>query len=66
MFRRSAVALAVACSFALPAAQAQIALIAKGSIAGNASDLSGLTGSLENGVAANRLGGLGSGQPLGV
>jgi hypothetical protein len=44
---------------------AQVALIAKGSLttssAGNNADLSGLKGTLENGVPANLLGGLGSG-----
>ena len=45
--------------------QAQIALIAKGTLtgstAGSYADLSGLTGTLENGVPANLLGGFGSG-----
>ncbi len=36
-------------------------LIATGSLSGSASDLSGLTGKLESGVAANLLGGMGSG-----
>jgi len=36
-------------------------LIASGSISGTASDLSGLTGTMENGVAGNLLGGMGSG-----
>jgi len=44
---------------------AQVELIAKGTLtsswAGSYTDLSGLTGSLENGVQANLLGGLGSG-----
>jgi len=40
---------------------ASIDLIATGKISGNASDLSGLSGNLENGVAANLLGGIGSG-----
>jgi Esterase-like activity of phytase len=48
-----------------PCAHAQVALIAKGTLtgssAGNYSDLSGLRGTLENGVRANLLGGLGSG-----
>ena len=45
--------------------QAQVALIAKGTLtsssAGSYADLSGLNGTLENGVSANLLGGLGSG-----
>ena len=49
---------------ALPA-QGQVSLIAKGTLtssrAGDYADLSGLKGTLENGVAANLLGGLGSG-----
>lgn len=40
---------------------ANISLIAVGSLPGNGADLSGLDYSLENGVAANLLGGLGSG-----
>jgi hypothetical protein len=36
-------------------------LIATGSLSGSASDLSGLTGLMENGVAGNLLGGMGSG-----
>ena len=44
---------------------AQVALIAKGTLtgspAGSYADLSGLKGTLENGVPANLLGGLGSG-----
>jgi hypothetical protein len=36
-------------------------LIATGSLSGTASDLSGLTGLMENGVAGNLLGGMGSG-----
>jgi hypothetical protein len=44
---------------------AQVALIAKGTLTGSAADsnadLSGLKGTLENGVPANLLGGLGSG-----
>ena len=46
--------------FALPSAHA-VELIARASIAGTASDLSGQTGLLENGVAGNLLGGMGSG-----
>ena len=41
-------------------ADAAISLLAKG-VLGGTSDLSGLTGTLENGLAANILGGLGSG-----
>jgi hypothetical protein len=41
-------------------AQASVDLLAVGSFSGT-SDLSGLTGTLENGMAANTLGGLGSG-----
>ncbi len=64
MFQPRLIALATAAiagCCALPAAHAQISLIAQGSFSGFASDLSGLTGALENGVAANLLGGLGSG-----
>jgi len=61
MFKFRLVATAIAGLCALPAAQAQISLIAQGSISGFAVDLSGLTGTLENGTAANLLGGLGSG-----
>jgi hypothetical protein len=50
---------------AAPPAEATIALIANGtltdSVAGHNADLSGLTGTLENGLPANLLGGLGSG-----
>ncbi len=49
-----------ACLFALGAAQAAPTLLAIGTISGS-SDLSGLTGTLENGSAANILGGIGSG-----
>ncbi len=46
-------------------AQAQVKLLANGTLtgssAGSYADLSGLTGNLENGVASNLLGGLGSG-----
>jgi hypothetical protein len=44
----------------LPVAHAQ-SLIATGSLSGSLSDLSGLSGPLENGVAGNLLGGIGSG-----
>ena len=47
---------------AATSAQAQVALIAKGSVSGAYQDLSSATATpLENGVAGNRLGGLGSG-----
>jgi Esterase-like activity of phytase/PEP-CTERM motif len=59
--RLSIFTLALAGAFAAPLAHAQITLIAQGSLSGAASDLSGLTGTLENGIAANLLGGLGSG-----
>ena len=42
-------------------AHATPSLIATGLLSGNASDLSGLTGNLESGIAANLLGGMGSG-----
>ena len=45
---------------AVAPARADVSLLAIGTLDG-ASDLSGLTGTLENGVAANMLGGLGSG-----
>ena len=51
--------------FAASAANANIVLVANGSLTGSAAgpdtDLSGLTGTLENGAAANLLGGIGSG-----
>jgi len=60
--------IAIACAIALsqtPAADAAVQLIAVGSLngssAGTNADLSGLTGTLENGMAANILGGIGSG-----
>jgi hypothetical protein len=52
--------LALACSLAFPA-QAAITLIAKGSLPATGTDLSGLTNTLESGVPANLLGGMGSG-----
>ena len=64
MFRPQPPALAafmLAGALASPGARADIGLIARGSLSGSASDLSGLSGVLENGVAANLLGGLGSG-----
>jgi hypothetical protein len=55
----------LATAVAAPPASATIALIANGTLTGSAAgpdaDLSGLTGTLENGVPANLLGGLGSG-----
>lgn len=60
MHRPTAIALALATFVALPA-HAAIDLIARGSLSGTLSDLSGLTGTLENGVAADLLGGMGSG-----
>jgi hypothetical protein len=59
------VAVALAASFPSYLAEAQVNLIAKGTLtsssAGEYADLSGLKGTLENGVPANLLGGLGSG-----
>ena len=55
------VALAAAATLALPSAHAGMDLISSGTLSGTMSDLSGLTGTLENGVAANLLGGMGSG-----
>ena len=59
---------AMVCAVALAAvssAGAQVQLIANGTLtssrAGSYADLSGLKGTLENGAAANLLGGLGSG-----
>jgi len=55
----------LAAVFVAPTAHAAIDLIAMGSLSGSSAgsfaDLSGLTGVLENGVAANNLGGIGSG-----
>jgi len=45
---------------AIPAAQAEIDLIARHSVPGSLSDLSGLAGPLESGVPGNLLGGYGS------
>ncbi len=57
--------LLLASVFAAPAAHASVVLLASGTLTGSSAganaDLSGLTGTLENGVAANFLGGLGSG-----
>jgi hypothetical protein len=60
MFRPHLFALAITAAFALPA-HADIGLIAQASLSSSLLDLSGQTGTLENGLAANLLGGLGSG-----
>ena len=60
MSQKSILPLLLASLFATTAAQAAPTLIAIGTLGGT-SDLSGLTGRLENGLAANILGGLGSG-----
>lgn len=57
-FRVAFLLSAVSLSFAAPA-KAEVSLLAVGVLSGD-SDLSGLTGSLESGVAADVLGGLGS------
>ncbi len=57
--RRLALAALLACACALPSSAA-VMLIARGSLGGTA-DLSGLAGTLENGLPANILGGIGSG-----
>jgi hypothetical protein len=49
------------CALSAVPAQAAPILLAKAQMSATASDLSGLTGNLENGQAANLLGGLGSG-----
>ena len=59
-FRFRTLALFCASALALTSAHA-VELIARASIGGRSSDLSGQTGLLENGVADNLLGGLGSG-----
>ena len=65
MHWRASAWLLAATTFTAPAANATVALIADGTLtdsaAGHLADLSGLTGTLENGAAANLLGGLGSG-----
>lgn len=65
MLQKSLICLALSSLFTASAANATVTLIANGSLsessAGVYADLSGLTGTLENGVAANLLGGLGSG-----
>ena len=59
MFKRLALPILVSLVFIAPA-QAGVTLIASGALNGT-NDLSGLSGALENGVAANVLGGMGSG-----
>lgn len=59
-FKLSLLAITLSLAFQT-AANATPSLIATGSLSGTASDLSGLTSTLENGVAANLLGGMGSG-----
>lgn len=65
MFQIRLIALAVAAAFAVPAAHAAApaaaTLLAQGSMSATASDLSGLSGALENGASANLMGGMGSG-----
>ena len=62
---KASACLLLATVFAAPPANATMALIADGTLtdsaAGHLADLSGLTGTLENGAPANLLGGLGSG-----
>lgn len=64
MLRKTVVALALSCVAILPA-QAQLVLLAQGQLtgskAGTGKDLSGLNYTLENGLPANILGGIGSG-----
>jgi Esterase-like activity of phytase len=63
--RKAFFCLLFAAVLAAPAASASVTLIANGTLTGSSAgpdaDLSGLTGTLENGAAANLLGGLGSG-----
>jgi hypothetical protein len=62
MNKNALLSLLVASIFAAPAAEAATSLIAIGSLSGSLSDLSTQTaGLLENGVAGNLLGGVGSG-----
>jgi len=58
--RPTLLALSLAAALAAPA-HAAVSLIANGTLSGSFSDLSGLGSPLENGVAGNLLGGLGSG-----
>lgn len=60
MLRPTLLATALAAALAMPSAHA-INLIASGSLSGALNDLSSTSGALENGVAGNLLGGLGSG-----
>lgn len=64
MLRKTVVALALSCAAILPA-HAQLVLLAQGQLtgskAGAGKDLSGLNYTLENGLPANILGGIGSG-----
>lgn len=60
MFRHSLTTLALAAVLATGTAQAAPVLLSIGTLGGT-TDASGLTGTLENGLAANILGGLGSG-----
>ena len=59
--KQSALIALLATVCAAPAAQAAPILLAIGSISAGATDRSGLVGPLENGVAGNLLGGIGSG-----
>lgn len=65
MLKKTVLSLAVLALFSATTSQAAVTLIANGSLSGSSAgayaDLSGLNGVLENGVAANLLGGLGSG-----
>jgi hypothetical protein len=61
MFRPRLLAAALGAALCASAAHATPTLLAKGSLPGSFSDLSGLSGLMENGVAGNVLGGLGSG-----
>jgi hypothetical protein len=65
IFATAAIAAVVSCTFAAPYSHAQGTLLARGTLtgskAGSYRDLSGLNNTLENGVPANLLGGLGSG-----
>lgn len=62
MLKRNLFLLLLASFFVAPAANAEVKLIAIGSLSGNISDLSKKTSApLENGVSGNLLGGIGSG-----
>ena len=62
MPRQSRLVLALAALFSIPAAQAEIKLVAVGGLSGHGTDLSTETAApLENGAPGNLLGGLGSG-----